>query len=295
MPFLLPQAGTSAWTATGAMAGLAVLVPLAAVGACRRFVRNGLLTSSGTIGGTRHAEGPVATRLERPSMLRGVLAKDLRLLLRDRNVLVQTVILPVLVFALQLAFYPNLLKGVQGDYRHAATLAFGLGAYVLMSSAFHVLTVEGNSLWLLYTFPRELHSILLQKTVVWAGVALVYSGTVLGVTAAFSRTLDSSAFSLAVTAGVGVVISAFIAAALGTLATDPLTKDQPRKIRPEIVYLYMILSGLYGYAIYGPDVWPRLVQVILSALLVLALWQKVRDRLPYLLDPTAMPPPPIAR
>src|SRR5262245_40063883 len=56
----------------------------------------------------------------------------------------------------------------------------------------------------------------------------------------------------------------------------------------------MILSGLYGYAIYGPEWSPRLVLVILSALLVLTLWQKVRDRLPYLPDPPHMPPPRIA-
>jgi hypothetical protein len=36
------------------------------------------------------------------------------------------------------------------------------------------------------------------------------------------------------------------------------------------------------------------VQIILSALLAFALWQKVRDRTPYLLDPTQEPPPEIS-
>jgi len=157
-----------------------------------------------------------------------------------------------------------------------------------------VLTIEGQSLWLLYTFPRELHRILIEKTVVWAAMALLYAGIALGVTASLSRGLDSGALSLAVTALVGVVLAAFTAAALGTLAADPLQQDVQRKIRAEIVYLYMLLCGMYGTALYGSSAWLRLVQVVLSTLLVLALWQKVRDRLPYLLDPTEMPPPRIA-
>lgn len=290
-PFSLPVLAGQGWGPPAATGALAVLFPLAAVRLCRGFVRDGLLTSSGTFQGVRRAS---AAGPERRALFRGVLAKDLRLLFRDRNFLVGTLVVPVLVFAFQIVLYPNLLKGVTGDFRHAATLAYGLGAYILMSSAFHVLTIEGNSLWLLYTFPRELHAILLQKTLVWAGVALAYAGIALGVTAACSRALDAGAISLGVTALVGVVISAFVAAALGALASDPLQKEPQRKVRAEILYLYMLLSGMYAAAIYGPSAWMRLVQVILSALLVLALWQKVRDRLPYLLDPTEEPPRRIA-
>jgi ABC-2 type transport system permease protein len=293
LPVLLCEPGRVLWGTAGAMAGFALLFPLGAVALCRRFVRDGLLTTSGTFQGARRAPGapPVP---ERRTLFRGVLAKDLRLLLRDRNFLVTTLVVPVILFAFQLVLNPALIRGVTGDFRHAATLAFGLGAYILMSSAFHVLSVEGGSLWLLYTFPHELHRILIQKTVMWAGVALLYAGIVLGVTASLNRSLGWDALPLGVTAAVGVVLSAFIAGALGTLAADPLQNEPQRKIRPEIVYLYMFLSSMYGYAIYGPSAWARLVQMILTALLALALWQKARDRLPYLLDPTEMPPPSIA-
>jgi len=290
---LLGPGGGLAVPAAGAIAALAILIPLAAVMLCRHFVRDGLLTTSGTFQGVRRLPGAAALP-ERKSLFRGVLAKDLRLLLRDRNFLVTTLVVPVILFGFQVVLNPALIRGVTGDYRHAATLAFGLGAYILMSSAFQILTIEGGALWLLYTFPRELHSILLQKTLIWAGVALIYAGIVLGVTAALNRSLDADALALGVTAAVGVVLSAFIAGALGTLSADPLSNEPARKARAEIIYLYMFLSSMYGYAIYGPSAWARLVQVILSSLLVLALWQKVRDRLPYLLDPTEMPPPSIA-
>jgi ABC-2 type transport system permease protein len=288
---LLLDPGVAPWSPAGALAASAVLFPLAATGACRFFVRDGLLTSSGTFQGSRHG---VPAGPERRAVFHGVIAKDLRLLFRDRNFLVGTLVAPLLVFAFQAVLYPDLLHGVTGDFRHAATLAYGLGAYLLMSSAFHVLTIEGQSLWLLYTFPRELHRILIEKTAVWAAMALLYSGIALGVTASFSRGLGWGSLWLGVTALAGVVLAAFTAAALGTLAADPLQQDVQRKIRAEIVYLYMLLSGMFGYALYGPSPWLRLVQVILSSLLVLALWQKVRDRLPYLLDPTETPPPRIA-
>jgi hypothetical protein len=291
LPVLL--LGGAPASSAAALVALAVLVPLASVTLCRHLVRDGLLATSGTLQGTRRpsaaSHGP-----ERKPLLRGILAKDLRLLLRDRNFLVTTLVVPVILFGFQIVLNPSLIEGVTGDFRHAATLAFGLGAYILMSSAFHILTVEGGALWLLYTFPRELHSILIQKTVLWAGVALAYAGVVLGVTAALNRSLDAEALALGLTAAIGVVLSAFIAGALGALAADPLQHEPQRKIRPEIIYLYLLLSSMYGYAIYGPSAWARLVQVILSSLLVLALWQKVRDRIPYLLDPTEMPPPSIA-
>jgi membrane protease YdiL (CAAX protease family) len=58
-----------------------------------------------------------------------------------------------------------------------------------------------------------------------------------------------------------------------------------------MVYLAMLLAGLFAFTIYSPSAWQRLVQTTLSTLLALALWQKVRDRIPYLLDPTEAPPP----
>jgi membrane protease YdiL (CAAX protease family) len=288
---LLCDPAVPGWMPAGILAGSAILLTALATAACRFLVREGLLTSSGTFQGQRHVPRPSP---ERRAFFHGVLAKDLRLLFRDRTFLVGTLVVPVLVFVFQAVLYPNLLRGVTGDFRHAATLAYGLGAYILMSSAFHVLTIEGNSLWLLYTFPRELHRILIEKTVVWAGVALLYAGVTLGITAWMSQGLDDLSGSLALTAVIGVVLAAFTAAALGCLAADPLQQDVQRKVRPEIVYLYMLLSAMFGYSIYGPSAWVRLVQLVLSTLLVLALWQKVRDRLPYLLDPTEAPPPRIA-
>jgi membrane protease YdiL (CAAX protease family) len=52
----------------------------------------------------------------------------------------------------------------------------------------------------------------------------------------------------------------------------------------------MLLASLYVIAIYASSIWQRAGLIVLMALLSLALWQKARDHLPYLLDPDASPP-----
>src|SRR6185312_9719009 len=53
--------------------------------------------------------------------------------------------------------------------------------------------------------------------------------------------------------------------------------------------LYMILAGFYTYAIFAKSYWDKGALLVLSSLMALALLQKARDYIPYLLDPTASP------
>jgi ABC-2 type transport system permease protein len=88
----------------------------------------------------------------------------------------------------------------------------------------------------------------------------------------------------------GVPIFATIGTSLGVFACDPLAQLVQRRVRPSYLYLYMLLASLYVYAIYASTVWQRTGLMVLTALLGMALWQKARDHLPYLLDPDASPP-----
>src|SRR6185436_3541088 len=68
-------------------------------------------------------------------------------------------------------------------------------------------------------------------------------------------------------------------------------QDVQRRVKPTFAYLFFLLASVYTYAIYARTVWEQLACMTLSALMAAALWQKARDQLPYLLDPTASPPP----
>jgi membrane protease YdiL (CAAX protease family) len=224
-------------------------------------------------------------------LLTPVQARELRLLSRDRTFLVQSLVLPVLIIGAQ--FWLNSGGGFAtsalGSPAGLAAIGFFMAAYALMFSAFQTLNTEGNALWILYSVPHPIEDILRQKALLWAVVCLVYPLAIF----AFALITTASPLEvagLAVVVLAGVPIFAVIATALGVFACDPLAQLVQRRLRPSYMYLYMLLAGLYVYAVFASSVWQRAGLMVLTALLGLALWQKARDHLPYLLDPSASPP-----
>jgi hypothetical protein len=218
--------------------------------------------------------------------------RELRLLSRDRSFLVQTLVLPVVIVFSQIIFQGRLhstsLAGVSNAT--VASIAFGIAAYTLMMSAFQTLNSEGGALWLLFTIPRSLESILREKARLWAVLALAYPLAVFVFAMIIKRRADLELLGFTAIVLLGVPIYAVIAVALGVFGCDPLAQEVRTKLRPTYVYLYMMLAGLYTYAIFASEWWQKIVVIVLSGLLALALWQKARDELPYLLDPAASPP-----
>ncbi|MFZ1104957.1 MAG: type II CAAX endopeptidase family protein, partial [Hyphomicrobiaceae bacterium] len=218
-------------------------------------------------------------------------ARELVLLARDRNFLVQSLVLPVLVIGAQIWFNSGgeMLTAAWHTPSGLAAVAFFMAAYALMFSAFQTLNTEGNALWILYSVPHSLESILRQKATLWGIVCLAYPLAIFAVAPMVGTPLPDL-LGPAVVAAAGVPIFAVIATALGVFASDPLAQIVQRRLRPSYMYLYMLLAGLYVYAIFASTVWQRAGLMVLTALLGLALWQKARDHLPYLLDPAESPP-----
>ena len=46
---------------------------------------------------------------------------------------------------------------------------------------------------------------------------------------------------------------------LGVFGSNPLEQIQSQRVKPEYLYLYMGLAGLYIYAIVTPDVYQRVI------------------------------------
>ncbi len=218
--------------------------------------------------------------------------RELRLLMRDRTFMVQTLVLPVVIVFSQIIFQGRIFNGSIAGASNAAvaTLAFVIASYTLMMSAFQTLNAEGGSLWLLYTVPRSIESVLLDKARLWAVLTLVYPLAVFAIAIALRQKVDVEMMGLAAIVLLGVPIYTVIAVSLGIYGCDPLAQEVGAKLRPTYMYLYLMLAGLYTYAIYASLWSQRLVLIVLSGLLGLALWQKARDELPYLLDPAASPP-----
>ena len=292
----LPPAIPAAACAPGQLLpgfGMLALASVAVAGASlwisSRLLRDGLVANTGTFAGARGRN-----RRATSTGPHGVAAKDLRLLLRDRNLLVQTLIVPLLLAGFQAVINPSLARAVLDNPDHLAALAFGLGAYALCFSAVMVLTWEGQGLWILYTFPENLERLLVRKVVMWGLIALGYTGAVLAIGAWLQSGISMAWLVSGTLALLGVGLHAFIAAALGIIGADPLATDIRRRVKPFNMLAYMLLASLFTHAIYSPSDYQKVVQLLLSALLAIALWQKVRDHLPYLLDPVSAPPPRIS-
>jgi len=285
---LVAFGGASGWLASGVVLAHVLILSFGAVSISERLVRTGLVNEGGPYVGTRVAVGPAG--IVRRGWFRGVVAKDLRLLWRDRNLFVQTLVVPLVIVGFQIAVNAELLEAIRTSFNHAAVMAFGLGAYALLFSTVNALVVEGQAIWLLFTVPEPIERTVLRKALLWGTFASLGPTALLGW--ALTRPGALSAQNL-LTAGLviaGIQIYAIIGAVIGSLATDLFEKEARRRIRPAMLYLFMFLAGLYGYAIYAPVTWHRLAMLVLSASLAYAVWQKLRDQAAYLLDPTQSAP-----
>lgn len=279
---LLAAAGLLLW---------AIALPALAIAVCDRAARSGLQEQPGTRSVARGRGAAAAPARARLPALRGVVGKDLRLLLRDRNLFVQSLVVPLVVIGFQFVAQRGLADAVTKDAGNLAALAFSISAYLLVFCAMPILSVEGQALWQLYTFPQPLDRVLAAKVRLWSGVALLYcagtlaTGVALGARAGFA---DAAIFALALA---GLPAYAFVAAGLGAMSTDPFDRDPRRRVKPGAAYLYFLVASGLGYALARSSPWQAFVMVALAWVLAMALWQKLRDRIPFLLDPIERPPP----
>ena len=259
----------------------------------RHLLRHGVV-AGGARDAERRAVAPVNEEAAQGSWLKlsAVHRRELALLRRDRNFLVQSLVLPLLIVGGQLLLGTSgVASSMWSNPNVLASVAFGLAAYSLSMSAFQTLNSEGHALWLLYTFPCSIEEVLKDKAKLWGVLTLFYPLVLFAIGAFVAPSISWTFLGAMLTALLGIPIYAFIAVALGVFGSNPLEQQPNQKVKPAYVYLYMSLSALYIYAIVTPQPVQRLIFMVLSMLLAAALWQKARDQLGYLLDPDASPPP----
>ncbi|MCB9886628.1 MAG: CPBP family intramembrane metalloprotease [Planctomycetes bacterium] len=262
--------------------GLTGLVFVLATSASTRLLAHGAMRTGGVDAGARGRAGA----WQRARRL-GVAGKDLALLLRDRNFLVQTVFVPVFVIGLQLLVNPGLGK-VQGS--GVAMLAYGIGLYSLIGGCFQVLAAEGRSLWMLYSLPVAIGDALRQKTRIWATLAVLFAW--IGLAAFAIRGGQTDLGSLLVDAllvGYGVWCAAHIAAGISVIGCNPNADHVPRQPKARHVYLYFFFASTFFVGLHSAELAPRLATMLVFGTLAYAIWQRACDRLPWLLDPVEEP------
>jgi ABC-2 type transport system permease protein len=274
------------WWVLGLMAIHLLAAGSLALAGSEWLTRDGLMKAGGPYQGVRKARAQSSRR----TWLRGIPGQEMLLLARDRNLLVQVLVVPLMVPAYYLLVNTKMVSAVSGNFRHAAMLAFAVGAYSFLSSTIPILSREDKTLWYLLTFPQSLSSILAKKTAVWAILGMAYGGVALAVITHYSHHLHGQAATDVLVALYGIGLYAFIGSGIGILATNILETVKQARFRTDMIYLYMVLAAIYANAIYSTSVWAKIAQIALSTLLAVALWQKVKDFIPYILDPVERPP-----
>ncbi len=263
--------------------GAALGLVAGAVLLAERMVARGLVVGGGSAGQRGRWTPPSGRRLH------GVAGREVRLLLRDRTLMVQTLVIPFLVVGFQVVINPRLWTGAVESPAAAAGLAFAVGAWVMVQSGLLLVVTEGEALWMLYTLPQPLGRLLGGKLVVWIVIGLAYALAVVVAVAVASGTVSAALLLDGGLAMIGVGLVTVIAGAIGVLHADPRARSA-RRVQPESFWPAVFLASLYG-ATFWAEPWPRLVISILTALTAAALWQRAADELPFLLDPTERPPP----
>ena len=289
------DAGSAALWSAGLVSEILILIA-AGLALLRWQIRNGVVAA-----GIREAvprrspttSPPEAAGLSvhAPARLSAVQRRELRLLGRDRNFMVQTLVFPAVIVGTQAFFVGSgLFAGAVENPATLAVLAFSLVAYALMFSAFQTLNAEGQALWILYCVPHSIESILWQKARLWAAVTAIYPLAMFAIAVAVTGKVSPQFIGAAITVLLGVPIFAVVATALGVFGCNPLAQEVQRRVRITYLYLYMLIASLYSYAIFADSIWQRVALMILTALVAIALWQKARDQFDYLLDPSTSPP-----
>jgi membrane protease YdiL (CAAX protease family) len=272
---LLTHGAAAWWFGPAVVVGLVALATFAAA----RLLRGGAERTAGVDSGhsTRRAAAP-GRKLT-------VLGKDLLLLARDSNFAVQTLIVPLFVLGLQL--FLNRGAAEAANRGNTVILSYLIGSIALTGGCFAVLSYEGRALWLLFCQPVELHRALRQKVLLWACVAIVYTAIALSVLALVQPPTQApwrfAADSLCVLAG--VFSAAWLAAGIGALGIDPAADHVPKQPKARYVYLYLYLAGSYCLGLASDQWTTRAASLLVFGTLAWSLWQRVGDRLPWLLDP----------
>lgn len=251
-----------------------------------RLVKRGLLRQSGTYRGVR-----TPGKRDAVTRVTGVLSKELRLLMRDRNLLVQTVILPILLLGLQFSFVEDLMEILTKLPSRLATAAFSVGTYGLASSSMASLAIEQRALWILFTLPVPIEQVLFRKAALWGAVAATLTTGVIGIGLFHAGIPGPEGILELVLAVIGILLFALIGTCLGALGTDPFEPEVRLRLDPAKVKIFMYLMASHAAILLVQSIGAKVAMTLLLGAFAYALVQDLRREIPYLLEPVEGPPP----
>jgi len=246
---------------------------------------HGLVGSGSDVAPARVA--PHSVWLPRNALYR----KELLWFWRDRSAVVQVVLIPLTVGAIQATSMRGLLGATTWQATSLCGVGILFGTYFLLVLGPRSLQSEGAALWIALTWPRGLEDLLAAKARLW----WLLSNVVVGIVFLAAAVVFPADWWLVALIAVGwLVFSAGLARKAVTLVTAPSSSGQPE--RPPRGRQWAALLGTFSFAagVFTANWYLAIVGVVFSSLTGAAMWQNLRVRLPHLFDPWTekLPPAP---
>jgi membrane protease YdiL (CAAX protease family) len=208
--------------------------------------------------------------------------KEFLWFIRDRGAIVQTILIPISVAAIQVFNLRVFLTHATDAWNYLCGAAIMFGTYFLWILGPKSLISEGRALWIALTWPRGLESLLKAKAFLWsllstAIVVLILSGAVY----AFPR----DAWKIALV-GVGWFLFARSMAEKSVTLVRVTSESGESEPIPR-GRMWAAQLGMFTFAIgLLTQQWQlAVVGIVFSWITAAAMWQNFRARLPYLYDP----------
>ena len=252
----------------------------------------------------------VADRLTRGGLLsgnvqqakvRGIVGQDLRksgllrfewlLLLRDRALATQVIMVPMLLAIYQLLVNPTMISGA--TVGGICAMAYGCGTYASLITAPQLLMSEAKGVWLIYNLPVPIAAYFSRREVVWRSVATGLAGIVVVAMILYSGDFQVGELWRYFAALAGVWVMGRVVS--GVVMGKPEMPDVASGERPKMsfgrMYGAMILAGMYGALLWHGLVWPMVSALVIFWFLGIAIWQRREISFSYLMEPTEKEPP----
>lgn len=217
--------------------------------------------------------------------------KELLWFIRDRSAIVQVILIPLTVAAVQAFNLRGLLSHAQGAWNYLSGVAILFGTYFLWILGPKSLQSEGSALWIALTWPRGLESLLKAKAWLWS---LISCGPVALVLVYAAYLFPAEIWKIALVAVAWFFFGRSMAEKSVTLVTVVSSSGEVEKVPSGrrwaaqlgmLTFCIGVLTQQWHIAIIG---------IVYSYITAAAMWQNFRAHLPYLFDPWSetLPPPP---
>ncbi|MDB4484255.1 CPBP family intramembrane metalloprotease [bacterium] len=249
-----------------------------------RFMKTGWLS-----GNSQHS----ANRGLGDKSLRGgsLLKFEGLLLLRDRTLAMQVILVPIMIVGYQVLINPTMVQSITAA--GICALAYSCGTYASLMTAPQLLVSEARGVWMIYNLPVAVAAYFRRRETLWrsvsTGLAVILVVVMILVSGDFQVTeIWRYLMTLLGVWVMGRVVSGIV---LGKPQMPDVASGEMPRLAPGRMYGAMFFAGIFGALLWQGMFWPLVSSLVVFWFLGVAIWQRREISFNYLMEPVEEEPP----